>query len=375
MEVSALAVPETLYARFAKLGYNADNWEDAVNNLYGNPNGMGVSAVPYVYCLTEEERDRTSQRSVYYLKLQFKWPSKGKFADESHQQQQQQTYDTYFKCNFLGAIRQFRKHRRHVVFEPLKYLASITDVVKGTTLLIQESVGAPEEIALKQSELQELMNRHLGTSNIHPQRDYFCISEIARRSRKSPARVSRDLCEIIGRIQVHPASGCWRSSRRNDYKRTFWLALGGLQLQHLYYFPLEDTDDPKPLFVKDRYILHSQMCELTLGRQHAHCCRPSHLKIGTAAENAVHIKIRKNIEQLFDLTPDLLREYSSYIGGIARIVQLQQQVMTTEEEKVHKRRKAVRVTYWENLATNEQGIYKTPEGQEEVGLETMFQEN
>ena len=354
-QISALALPETLFARFSKCTYHTDNWEDLVNKLYGNPNGMGLSAVPYIHTLTEEERKRTKQQSLYCLRVQFRWPPNGKFADEGSEPKQ--SYDSYYKSNYVGVIRKFRNDTRLVILEPLRFIESVLDEVKGKLLLRQQLPPQPlEEVAEHQRRLDQLMESRIGKDYIDHARDYFCLSEISRRSRRSVVRVEKDLSKIIGRIQVHPASGCWKSTSKNDYKRTFWMALGGIQSHTLYFFPSETQDS---MFIKDKNILHSLLCELTLGKNHGKCCRPSHLKIGTSAENAVHIKIRKKTEQLFDLPPAKLHEYAAHISGIANIMLYQQQVMTPDEEKVHRRREAKRITYWEDLASKEKGMYAT----------------
>ena len=236
---SALAVPEVLYTRFSNADYKYTQWEDLVNNLFGNPNGMGVSAVPYVYAVSADQRRRMRDKSSFYLRVQFRWPSNGKFADEGGRDPLQ-TYDKYYKSNYLGVIRKFASTRMYVVLEPLRFIESITDEVKDKLLLKQRLPPLPpEELSVHQDRLDTLIENTIGKNYTDETRDYFCLSEIARRSHRSVPRVERDVSKIIGRIEVHPASGCWMSSRKSDYKRTFWLALGGIQVHNLYFFPSE----------------------------------------------------------------------------------------------------------------------------------------
>ena len=355
--LSALAVPEVLYSRFSNKNYEYKGWQDAVSNLYGDSSGMGLSTVPYLYTLSEDERRRTKQKDTFFLRIQFRWPAHGKFADEGDKNDMtQHTYETYHKSNFVGVIRKFLDQRRFVILEPLRYIESILDEGKDKLLLKKEIERSPEEhFGVHQTRFDTLFKTLIGDAYVDPERDVFCLSEISRRSRKSIAVVEKDLSKIVGRIKIQRASGCWMSERKSDYKRTFWLALGGIQVRHLYFFPSETGS----MFIKDKNLLHSLICELTLGKDHSRCCRPSHLKIGTAAENANHIKIRKRLEQLFDLSPPKMMEYTAYIRGIANIMNEQLQIMTAEENQVYRRRKARRVVYWEDISSKERGSYNT----------------
>ena len=373
MEVSALSIPTTLYARYIRIGCEPEQWEDVISSMAGNPNGMGLSTIPYIYCMNEKDRDKNKLcQSLYYLEVEFQWPVAGKFFDETmNKYVKQQTYETYHQSNYIGVLRSFKDAPRYVIMDPIKYITHVTDKGKDK-LLYRREIGIQikqitEDSSDSQNRLNELMYRELGIDYVDSIRDYFCLSEIARRFQKRVQNVEKDVSNIISRVTVNTTSGCWVSTRRNDYKRTFWLSLGGVHFKDIFYFPSElGGERSEPLFIKNRNILHSHLCELSLGREHSKCCRPLHLRLGTSAENAIHIKIRKSMEQLFDLSPSQLRTYTEHLNGIADIMMKQQQIMTKEEEKVNRKKKSrKRVTYWDDMSTHESGSYVT--GQPHMG--------
>ena len=373
MEVSALSIPTILYGRYTRIGCNPEHWKDVISSMSGNPNGMGLSTVPYIYCMKEKDREQNKLcQSLFYLEIEFEWPMTGKFFDETMDKSvKQQTYETYHQSNYIGVFRSFKDAPRYVIMDPIKYITHITDKGKDK-LLYKREINIQkrlinEDNSDSQNRLNELMYRDLGIDYVDSIRDYFCLSEIARRSQMSVQNVERNVSSIISRITVNTTSGCWVSTRRNDYKRTFWLSLGGVHFKDMFYFPSElRGEKSEPLFIKNRNILHNHLCELILGKEHSKCCRPLHLRLGTSAENAIHIKIRKNIEQLFDLSPSQLRTYTEHLNGIADIMMKQQQIMTREEETVNRKRKTrKRVTVWDDMSTNESGSYVT--GQPHMG--------
>ena len=373
MEVSVLSIPTILYGRYARLGCNPEHWRDVISSMAGNPNGMGLSTVPYIYCMKEQDRDKNKLfQSLFYLEIEFEWPMTGKLLDETKDTTvKQQTYETYHQSNYIGVLRSFKDAPRYVIMDPIKYITHITDKGKDK-LLYKREINIQkrlieEDNSGSQNRLNELMYRNLGIDYVDSIQDYFCLSEIARRKRMSVQNVEEDVSRIISRITVNTTSGCWVSTRRNDYKRTFWLSLGGVHFKDMFYFPSElEGERSEPLFIKNRNILHSHLCELILGKEHSKCCRPLHLRLGTSAENAIHIKIRKNIEQLFDLSPSQLRTYTAHLDGIANIMMKQQQIVTREEETVNRnRKKRKRVTVWDDMSTNQSGSYVT--GQPHMG--------
>ena len=363
-EVDAISEATLVYSRFGKVTDFPTEACTQLEQLAGNPTGMGISTIPYIYCISSKTRRGIPCKQLFYLEIQWSWPPHSKIFDETalKHQKNMKTYEAYNQMKYVGVIRKFADMNRFVLFHPSKYVTSVRDVdkdmilyKKGATYTMYDSLQADDS----QRRLVSLMNKYIGMDFIDEVRDYFCISEIARRRHLNILTLERQLSQIICRIKVNKSSGCWVSTNRNDYKRTFWLSLGGIDLQDIFYFPSEISPEQKPMFVKNKNILHSLLCELSLGKRHARCCRPLHLRLGTSAENAVHIKIRKNIEQLFDLSPSELKDYTQHLTGIASIMMKQQQTLTRNEEKLRtkNKRQQNRVMFWQDLETHQKGCH------------------
>ena len=209
------------------------------------------------------------------------------------------------------------------------------------------------EFEIVQNSLDKLLISKIGTDYIDVKRDYFNVSEICRRRQLPIYVIEEKLQKIINRITVNKTSGCWVSTSTKDYKRCFWLSLGGLRFNDIFHFPQDITTDSEPIIIKNKAILHSPLCEQVLRREHFYCCRPQHLKLGTSKENATHIKIRKSLDQIFDLSPSDMRKYAYHLYCLADLIQKQIFTMTKDEYDVVKNRKGNKIFYVNDEVKNE----------------------
>jgi hypothetical protein len=343
--------PQELYARFQKLGVEVKG-EDTIASMAGNPMGEKRSWVSYIYAVEEDVVKEHQLETVYFLRVTFEWPSSAKFADETKDESGIQTYEAYKSKGYVGVVRDMKAYPCYIVFDPKYYIHSVYDMGTQTTLY---SKGQKQEASPKvkvassdscQLHVDDIMRARIGSHYVDPRKDVFCVSEIARRKGISTLVVSKRLCKMIGRVKVHKASGCWVSDSKKDYVRMFWLALGGIDFDDIFRFPHDLTDiKSEPPVIKNNFVLHHPICEITLKEDHTRCCRPSHLRLGTSMENAYHIKIRRVIEQLFDFSPDQLKQYLHHINGIACLVQTQISTATPKEaDAIRKSRRHKRVT-------------------------------
>ena len=337
---------------------------DVLPNLSGNPRGDKTSWVPYIYAKSGENVERDQAKSLYVLKVSFRWPVSARMLDESAKNEQPRVYEWYKQQGYVGVIRNLRKIPTHVVFDPVYYVDKVYDTVTESVLYERKDPSSSRTASVShelpastsdpfQPELNELMESRIGAADIDPRRDAFCISEIARRRGVSSSVVFSRLKKIVGRVSINKASGCWVSENKKDYTTIFWLSLGGLEFNDIFRFPHDLTDvGSEPPVIKNSSVLHHPVCELTLKADHKRCCRPSHLRLGTSMENAYHVKIRRTLEQFFDFTPDQLRQYVKCINTLAALLQVQNSTSTQVEADVLRRRRMSRrrskVTYFED---------------------------
>ena len=369
--------------------YNKCNTEDRfiLENLYGNPIGCGTSDVPYVYLIEGADLVSKSQRNIFHLEVSLSWPSGCTIFDET-EGDKRDTYEEYSRRGYVGVIRLFNKTKRYVFFDPKHYVVKIKDVITDKLIFENNSnnrekaVDNPDanhddddadewnnsngggdhddyvdddksdindsyqnDIESVQDSIDSLLISKIGTDYMDTQRDYFNVSEICRRRQLPLHIVEEKIRKILNRIEINKTSGCWVSASRKDYKSCFWLALGGLRFNDIFHFPQFISPGSEAIFIKNKAILHSPLCEQVLGREHFYCCRPQHLKLGTSKENATHVKIRKSLDQLFDLSPGDMRKYAYHLYCLADLVQKQIFTVTRDEFDVLKRRKGNKILY------------------------------
>lgn len=362
--VKDVSAPRELFARFQKLGVEVKG-EDTIASMAGNPMGEKKSWVSYIYAVEEDVVKEQQLEAVYFLRVTFVWPSSARFADETNGESGIQTYEAYKSKGYVGVVRDMKVYPCYIVFDPKYYIHSVYDTGRQTTLYSKgQNLEATAKVKMDssdscQSMVDELVLARIGPHYVDPRKDVFCISEIARRKGISALVVSKRLCKMIGRVNVHKASGCWVSDSKKDYVRMFWLALGGIDFDDIFRFPHDLTDvNTEPPVIKNSFVLHHPICEITLKEDHTRCCRPSHLRLGTSMENAYHIKIRRAIEQLFDFSPDQLKQYVNHINGIACLMQTQISTATPKEaDTVRKSKRHKRVT-----------VFTDTHGRKEVSL-------
>lgn len=371
-------IPNVLYTRYSNIYVTETSSLDVLTSLTGNPDGNKISSVPYIYCLTDDQVTENEYKSIYFLRVHFEWPKYG-FIGEEEKDGKSITYEDYKRDGFIGVKRYFTDMWRYVIFDPEIYLKSIYDTVKEEIIYEKRNAFHVREELLEgmtsqknggqliytdiesQEVVDRLMLERIGLEYIDQQRDLFCVSEIARHQQVSISSVVRRLRSILERITVCKASGCWISTVKSDYKRTFWYSLGGLSHSDIFSFARNVEEDPN-IVIKNKNILHSNICELTWGRKHNKCCRPMHLRLGTSKENAIHIKVRKNVEQLFDFSPDEMRSYAYHIYSLSNLVERQYQICRPFEKKVMEKRKGNKIMIFENNKGNYvQKIIGTPD--------------
>ena len=371
-------VPHILFTRYSNIYLTEMSSKDVLENLSGNPDGNKISTVPYIYCLTDDQVRENEYDNIYFLKVHFEWPKYG-FIAEEEKDGKSITYEEYKRDGFIGVKRYFTDMWRYVIFDPESYIRSIFDTGKEELIYERRDAFHIREELLEgktsherndqlvytdndsQEAIDKLMLDRIGFNYIDRQRDVFCVSEIARRQKVSISSVVRRIISIVERITVCKASGCWISTVRSDYKRTFWYSLGGLSHSDIFSFSCDVEEDPN-IVIKNKNILHSNICELTWGKKHACCCRPMHLRLGTSKENAIHIKVRKNVEQLFDFSPDEMRSYAYHIYSISNLVEKQYQICRPFEKKLMEKRKGNKILIFENNKGNYvQKVIGTPD--------------
>ena len=107
MDVSASCVPITLFSKLSKWNRETMNTDQILESLYGNPNGLGISSVPYIYCVSPEQV-KSNLEQVYYLDLTFRWPPTTHFIDETHSQSPtKHIYEEYHGLDYIGVERMF----------------------------------------------------------------------------------------------------------------------------------------------------------------------------------------------------------------------------------------------------------------------------
>jgi len=364
-------VPRILYTKYSNpfIGESLLATE-LLTNLSGNPDGSKVSTVPYIYCLSEEQMIQNEMENIYFLRVHFDWPRHGFIAEEEEDKSKSLTYEDYKREGFAGVTRYFVDTWRYVIFDPESCIRCIYDVgkeelvyekkhalrVRDDMLNGQKSSSENGILIRHDSESQEIVDammlERIGLDYIDKQRDMFCVTEIARRQSCSVASIVRRLVTVLQRISICRASGCWMSTNRSDYKRTFWLSLGGISHSNIFSFASQSEEDHPNIVIKNKNILHSHICELTWGKKHSKCCRPSHLRLGTSKENVMHIKVRKNVEQLFDFSPEEMRAYAFHIYSISHLVENQLQIMRPEEKRAMEKRKGNKIIVYENEKGN-----------------------
>jgi hypothetical protein len=374
MDVSASCVPITLFSKLSKGNRETMNTDHILESLYGNPNGLGISSVPYIYCVSPQQV-KSNLEKLYYLELTFRWPPTTRFIDETHSQSPTNpTYEEYLGLDYIGVERMFSDTRRYVIFNPVDYLVRIVDVDTKQVLYKNErlcdnvkgSVPGDDWIKVsnflfesgmskEQERVNSLMIEHIGAQFIDIKRDFFNVFEIARRKGVSRRAVQKYLTPLIDRIKVNKVSGCWTSNHKGDYKRTFWLSKGGMNFSDIFHFPQTIGCHNTNVVIKNRDILHSTICETTLGAEHIKCCRPYHLKLGTSRENAVHIKIRKSLDQLFDFDYKEMQEYCFHILRLSNLIERQVHTVTEDELKVQRRR-SNRILYCEEVGSSRKWV-------------------
>ena len=375
MDISASCIPITLFSKLAKGNRDTpDTDHHIIESLYGNPNGLGISSVSYIYCISELQL-KTHLEQLYYLELTFRWPQKTRFRDETQSQSPTNpTYEEYLGMDYIGVERKFTDTRRYVIFNPVDYLVRIRD--KDTKQILYEndklshdlegSVPGDDWIKIsnfffesgtskEQQNVNVLMIEQIGAQFIDIKRDFFNVFEIARRKGVSMKAVKKYLTSLIERIKVNKVSGCWTSNHKGDYKRTFWLSKGGMNFSDIFHFPQTIGCHNTNVVIKNRDILHSTICETTLGADHFKCCRPFHLKLGTSRENAIHIKIRKSLDQLFDFSYKEMQEYCFHILRLSNLIEKQVYTVTEDEAKVQRRR-SNRILYCEEVGSSKKWI-------------------
>ena len=363
MDLKSVYVPITLYSKSSKELSEAG---DVIESLFGNPSGTGHSSVPYVYCVHRTDLKKSVQ-SLYNLKLTFRWPLSGVFADETHSKQHiHPTFQEYRNKGYIGVLRKFQDSNRYVIFSVKDYLVRVFDEDSKETLYENDRLTEDVKLAIPgdnwekvsdyffhsdtseyQKQINALMLEKIGAHYINMKRDVFHVGEIARRHDVAPATVVKYLTKILDRINVHKVSGCWISSTKGDYQKTFWMSLGGLCFSDIFQFPSDICSNSQESVIKNRDILHSSICETTFGSEHFRCCRPYHLRLGTSRENAIHIKVRKSLDQLFDFNYEEMQEYCFHILKLSSLIQKQVHVVTKDELNVMRRRKGNKVFYCE----------------------------
>lgn len=374
MDINAAYVPTIMYGRFSHAWMEGqhqeeDENEDVLSHLHGNPLGSGTSTIPYIYCLSQKELKRNLAQ-LYNLKLTMHWPRSSKIYDETcggpNQPRTKASYEQYILRGYVGVYRKFEDTKRYIIFHPREHVIQIVNtdsdrIVYENSALKDSDIGIPSVDLQKvtdffyspkhhteQMEVNELMMQNISARYIDLQTDYFDVAEIARRRDVPVQTVLRSLTRLLKRITVNKVSGCWMSSKKGDYMKTFWMAKGGLTFRHLFHLP-QELAGGDPTVIKNRHILHATICELTLGRQHFKCCRPQHLKLGTSRENSVHIKVRKSIDQIFDLSYQEMHLLSFYIQKLSEIIQRQEHIMTPDELKIFQRRKGNKIIECEDI--------------------------
>ncbi len=360
MDISASCVPTTLFSKFSKGRRQLEDQEPISECLFGNPYGLGKSSVPYIYCISSKQM-KSCLQDIYHLELSFKWPVEGRFKKETCITEHM-SYENHLAENYLGCLRLFEDGQRYVVFNPMDFVVRIKDLDTDKVLYQNEALSGNLKNVIpgndwvrvsdyfsdthekEQHGINTLMLQIIGPQYIDMKRDYFSISEIARRKCVSKKAIEKYLSTLINRITVNKKSGCWVSKYKSDYRRTFWLSKGGVNFSDIFYFPRVINSDSVNVVIKNRDILHSTLCETTLGSEHMRCCRPFHLKLGTSRENAIHIKIRKSLTELMDFDFETMQEYSYLILRLSNLIEKQIHTVTTEEAKVQLR-KSNRILY------------------------------
>ena len=361
-EIETNIISTVYFTKFSKLSHD----KFVMENLYGNTIGSGNSEVPYIYCLNEKDLTSQSKKNMFRLQVTFCWPNGSKIFDETSTDKRE-TYEEYNRRGYVGIIRLFDNSKRYVFFDVRKYIIKIKDVITNEILFKKNNEEQSKEehndedvyccdelseisikendVELAQNSIDKLLITQIGPDYIDTQKDYFNISEICRR-RQLPAYVIEEkLQKIISRIEINTLSGCWVSTSKKDYKRCFWLALGGLRFNDIFHFPQDVSPGSEPIIIKNKAILHSPLCELVLRREHFYCCRPQHLKLGTSKENATHVKIRKSLDQIFDFSPTDMRKYAYHLYCLADLIQKQIFTLTRDEFDVLKKRKGNKILY------------------------------
>lgn len=368
MDVSSSCVPITLFSKLSKETRETVNRDEIIECLYGNPRGMGISSVPYIYCVSPLQV-KNNMEQLYYLELTFRWPPNTRFRDETcDKSPTNPTYEEYLGLDYIGVERKFSDSRRYVIFNPVDYLVRIQDVDTKETLYKSDHIESQGTILnddwikvsnflfkqvsnVEQQRVNSLLIEHIGAQFIDIKRDYFNVFEIARRKGVSEKAVRKYLTKMIQNIKVNKVSGCWLSKHKGDYKRMFWLSKGGMNFSDIFHFPQTVGSHNTNVIIKNRDILHSTICETTLGADHIQCCRPFHLKLGTSRENAVHIKIRKSLDQLFDFSFQEMQEYCFHILRLSDLIEKQVHTVTKDEYQVQRRR-SNRILYCEEIGTS-----------------------
>ena len=379
MEIKTLFLPMHMFTRATR---DEQEDSDVISSLQGNPDGLSVSSIPYIYCVTEQHHRRIP---LYNLKVTFRWPPSAKIIDETQSQEKKALYEDYSLAGYVGVLRNFEDSKRYVMFRPRDYVVNIENldsgeiVYRNDALADETNLGVPgvnlqlvretllhEGLMDEQKEVNELMLSHIGPKYIDLRRDYFDVFSIARRKNIPVARAKAAICKIIRKVMVNKSSGCWVSATSGVYTKTFWASKGGLSFSDVFHFPQDlAAGTGQPVVIKNKHILHAPICELTLGADHTRCCRPQHLKLGTSRENCIHVKVRKSLDQLFDLNYDEMQQYAHHVLCLSDLIQRQVHIMTREELRVQERRRGNRILQCEDLQTGERWV--TVNGDPDMG--------
>lgn len=332
-------IPTTFYTRF-----HAKRQGDDPTQLYGFSHSN--SHAPFFY-----GRDKDVLKEIFNLAVTVSW-SKSAIVHKESEEDKQLSNHEYVRRGYSAVCRQPKDI--WTVFHPKRAVETIKDRESGKLLYEKKDVNEnynhhiPDDFVTvydTQSRVDKLLASTVGEEYIDKKKDYFNVLEISRRREWSLARTEATLRSIIQRITVNSVSGCWVSTSKSDYRVLFWLALGGMWFDDIFHFPNEKLlRESCPTIIKNKLVLHSLLCELTLREDHACCCRPQHLRLGTSAENALHIKVRRNLDQVLMLDKEDMKRYAYHIYALADIINRRMHFKSEKEyEGLTKKGKTSRV--------------------------------
>ena len=135
-DIRATYLPVHVYGRFSR----DDDECDVLSRLSGNPDGVGISHIPYVYCMSQHQLKR-STLSLYHLKLTIRWPSNGSIIDETQAGDKKiENYDDYSRRGYVGVLRDFQESKKYVVFRPRDLIVRVVDTDTDKILYENETL-------------------------------------------------------------------------------------------------------------------------------------------------------------------------------------------------------------------------------------------